>query len=354
MNLAPGTRILDLIIGQKIGQGAFGEIYSAIHCDSGEPHAIKTEAVTARRKTLAFEYQILAQIQSSPYFARLGSIGRAESFTFFSMELLGPSLGSILKQFEPHKLSFSTSIRCCYHILRCIESFHRYGFVHRDIKPGNILIREGTEYPLCLIDFGLSRVFVNPETGQHLSQRRRVGFRGTRAYASRYAHMSHDLSRRDDLISWFYLTFELIVGPLPWRQCPDKAQILFYKDNFDIAARVDGVAPEMNDIWTHISALAFGDTPNYGYLYHHLMRIMQRRDIVMDAVFDWAEKLNEHRRGVRTSLEIIHERRRLGNVREMSTHPDGMSQPLLTPNITVPPPFSHISESEDCSCCRCC
>jgi serine/threonine protein kinase len=352
MDLAPGTRILSLVIAQKIGHGAFGEIYSAVDAITGAFWAVKTESPLARRKTLSFEYQILSQVQSSPHFPRLGSLGRCSLFSFYSMENLGPSLSAILKRVEPRRFSFSTGVRAAYHILKCIEAFHRFGFVHRDIKPGNILTRESAEFPLCLIDFGLARVYVNPETGQHLPQRARVGFRGTRAYASRYAHLSHDLSRRDDLISWFYLTFELTVGPLPWRRCSDKAQILYQKDNFDVRRRVEAVAPELYDVWRHVARLGFQDAPNYRYLDHFLMRMVNAQGIAMDAPFDWREILREDRVRMVASLQEVRERSVVGDAAVVGFDgPDGIGDRLLSPNMTVPPPFSHESETDNCGCC---
>jgi serine/threonine protein kinase len=355
MNLAAGTRILNLVVAQKIGHGAFGEIYSAIDIVTGTIWAVKTESPSAHRKTLAFEYQILAQIQSSPHFPRLGTLGRCSMFSFYSMENLGPSLSQICKGLEPRRFSFSTGVRASYHILKCIESFHRFGFVHRDIKPGNILTRENAEYPLCLIDFGLSRVYVNPETGQHLPQRPRVGFRGTRAYASRNAHLSQDLSRRDDLISWFYLMFEFTIGPLPWRRCSDKGQILYQKENFDIRRRVETIAPELFEIWKHIAKLGFPDAPNYRYIDHYLMRMITRQEIAMDCPFDWTDMLREDRTRMAETLQDIRERSAVADAvditRESGGGGDGMGDYLLSPHMTVPPPFSHASETEACGCC---
>lgn len=265
-----------------------------------------------------------------------------------SEEFLGPSLSLILKKSPSHKFSLSTAVRAAYHILKCIESFHIFGFVHRDIKPGNILTREGTEHPLCLIDFGLSRVYVNSQTGRHLPARARCGFRGTRAYASRNAHLSKDLSRRDDLISWFYLSYELIVEQLPWRGVADKSKILMMKERFDVGAKVSPIAPELFEVWRHIKSLEYADAPNYSHMYQCLMRICKRSGFKMDDPFDWADLLHENRNQVVQALDSL----KVKQVEKIeSVHAHSMTDALLGPNMTVPPPFSHISESEECGCC---
>ena len=347
-HLSAGARVLDYLLGPRIGKGAFGEIWCAMDLNSGIIWAIKTESKDSHRKTLEFEYQILTQVQSSPHFPRLGIYGRGANFCFLSEEFLGPSLSLILKRNPSHKLSMSTAVRASYHILKCIEAFHVFGFVHRDIKPGNILTREGTENPLCLIDFGLSRIYVNPETGQHLPARHRCGFRGTRAYASRNAHLSKDLSRRDDLISWFYLSYELMVEQLPWRGVSDKGRILAMKDRFDVGNKVAPVVPELYEVWRHIKGLEFKDTPNYQHIYDCLLRVCRRSGFKIEDPFDWADMLHENRNQVVQALETLKVKQVAKVDSVIHAH---MTDRLLAPHITVPSPFSHISDSDECGCC---
>lgn len=349
VNLPLGTELLGYIIGQKIGQGAFGEIYCAIDQNTGLIWAFKTESNSAKQKTLQFEYQILAQVQESPYFPRLGTIGFAPGFQFISLEFLGPSLSHILKVIPEHRFKFSTGIRISYHVLKAIEDFHSHGYIHRDIKPGNILTREGVDHPLCLIDFGLSRMYKNDKTGAHLAQRRSVGFRGTRAYASLNAHYGYDLSRRDDLMSWFYLTYDQIIEPLAWRGLQNKAEILRLKRDLDICAKVTPVAPELFEIWRCISALEFTDTPDYVHIYECLDRIMKRNQIRMDEKFDWSDILYQNRQKVVKSLDGIE-----SNIKPTpNSKRNPMEEMLITAEKRISSPFSIVSEvEEDCCCCN--
>jgi hypothetical protein len=62
-----------------------------------------------------------------------------------------------------------------------------------------------------LIDFGLARKYVG-EDGSHMPPRSDASFRGSTTYASVHAHRNEDLSRRDDLWSWFYMLTELVEG----------------------------------------------------------------------------------------------------------------------------------------------
>lgn len=346
-----GSKILSYTIGNKIGYGAFGEIFSAIDERTGILYAIKTEQDSATKKTLSFEFQIIAQIQSSPHFPRLGIFGKAKGFSFFSMELLGPSLSGIIKRLPERRLSLSTAVRSSIHILKGIEALHVFGIVHRDIKPSNILTREGTDYPLCLIDFGLARVFINANNGQHLPPRHHVGFRGTKPYASKYAHAGKDLSRRDDIISWFYLSTELIIGYLPWRSIEDKHTVLALKENFDISQTFEHIAPEMVEVWKSICKLDFYDTPNYKSIYTQLNKILTRIHANMDDPFEWTGLLREARKLVTTPLENLIGGPHHAHVNYVETVDDNINARLLGPNVTAPPPFSQRDDSDDICCC---
>ena len=347
--LSSGSHFLDFIIGPKIGQGAFGEIYSSVDSKTGILWAIKTENSDCKRKTLEFEYQVLLQVQSSPHFPRLGVYGKCSTFSFYSMELLGPSLSHIIKQIPTHRLSFSSAIRAIYHTLKGIEAFHVFGLVHRDIKPGNILTREGTENPLCIVDFGLSHIYIDPNTGKILPPRKRIGFRGTKVYASEAAHMLHDLGRKDDIISWFYLSMELLTGYLPWRGKQERSAVLLEKQKYDVQKEIGGILPEMVQIWDYIKTLSFADTPNYSFIYKQLESAMQRNHVSMDSAYDWADFLHAHRRNVAQSLESLQVKKTVKAVKSFENF--GIESPLLCAGITANAPFSHISEDTGYCCC---
>lgn len=303
VTLEEGSLVCGYIVGPKIGQGAFGEIYCAIDQNTGILWALKTESSSANKKVLPYEYQVLDKVQESPHFPRVGMLGTGPEYSFISMELLGPSISHLIKSIPGHKLSFSTGIRAAYHMLRCLEALHMYGYVHRDVKPGNILTREGTDHPLCLIDFGLARQYVNPETGMHLLQRPPSGFRGTRAYASLHAHRGEDLSRRDDIISWFYSCYEFLTGTLPWKKSSDNNAAQEMKEKFDPTEGLQNIAPEMLKVWKHILTLEFMDMPNYGLCYRVMADICKRNSIKLNDPFDWAPYLHAHRQKVAQSLK---------------------------------------------------
>ena len=68
-------------------------------------------------------------------------------------------------------------------MLQCIHEFHNNKFIHRDIKPANFVIRKSKKHPIVLIDFGLSRQYLNKD-GELIKTRERPGYVGTNMFAS--------------------------------------------------------------------------------------------------------------------------------------------------------------------------
>lgn len=69
---------------------------------------------------------------------------------------------------------------------------------------------DGDENDVYLIDFGLAKEHLDPQTGQPYPPRELSEFRGTIPYASLSSHFKKDLSRRDDLWSFFFIMLEFL------------------------------------------------------------------------------------------------------------------------------------------------
>ena len=80
---------------------------------------------------------------------------------------------------------------------------HETGFIHRDIKPDNIMVGLGKSSIIHLADFGMAKVYRDKKRN-HIQKLTEMGFVGTRLFASPNAHAMITQSRRDDLISLGY------------------------------------------------------------------------------------------------------------------------------------------------------
>jgi serine/threonine protein kinase len=78
---------------------------------------------------------------------------------------------------------------------------------------------------IYLVDFGLAKEHLDPNTMLPYPARRHTDFRGTIPYASLTAHIKKELGRKDDLWSLFFVLLEFLEEPLTWKTNTCKDQV---------------------------------------------------------------------------------------------------------------------------------
>lgn len=281
-----GTLVGNFEIIEMIGGGGYGDIYEVKDPKTEIHYAMKIEYLDAEKRGISTEIKILKELQSSHSFPTFIESGKFEDFKYLVMELLGPSLSLLRRSVPTKKLSSFTYLTLGSGMINCIRDLHKLGFIHRDIKPGNFLVRPDKENPICLIDFGLSRSYIDPETGQHKPPREDPGYTGTVRYASLHAHDEFELSRRDDMISWFYSMVELAKGKLPWPGSDDKEETIRLKRTMTIEEICTEMPPEFISIYDHIINLKYEQAPNYDLIITYLNKALSRENIDK-SLMDW-------------------------------------------------------------------
>lgn len=264
--LPNGHMIENYKIVDHIGRGGFGEIYSVLDTRNNKKYAMKIELRSANRQGLMQEIQFFENLHPSPLFPEYIYSGSNNDYRYLVMELLGPSLSKMRRLLPNHRYTPISSIRLAYHMLRCIEQFHHQGFIHRDIKPGNFLIRndETRSNPVVLTDFGLSKKFLIDT--KHIPDQEQVGFVGTCKYASIHAHEGRELSRRDDLLSWFYSIVELAESRVPWPGTRDRDRTFYMKRSTKPEQLCRALPIEFAQIYNNLINLEFSQKPDYDWI----------------------------------------------------------------------------------------
>ncbi|KAK8899084.1 hypothetical protein M9Y10_001383 [Tritrichomonas musculus] len=257
-----GTIVGEYEVFQLIGEGGYGQIYEVIHKITNRHYGMKVEYLSTHHKGLTKEIEILKNVQASTDFPEFLTSGKMDTFQYYIMELLGPSLSQLCTVLPTKSLSRYTLLHAGIYMIRCIQSLHNMGYIHRDIKPGNFLIRPVRKHPICIIDFGLARKYV-AEDGHIKPPRKHPGYTGTYRYASLNAHDEKELSRRDDLMSWFYSMVHLADGRLPWPSSSGKKITIQMKREMKPDELCEMLTPEFIDIYNMICALEYEETPNY-------------------------------------------------------------------------------------------
>src|SRR4030095_2290296 len=139
-----------------LGAGGMGEVYKAKDTRLNRTVAIKVlprllSERTDLRQRFEREARAIASLNHSNICA-LYDIGRQDGIDFLVMEYLeGETLSKRLKK---GPLPTAQLLRCAIEIATALDQAHRHGVVHRDLKPGNIML---TKTGAKLLDFGLAK-----------------------------------------------------------------------------------------------------------------------------------------------------------------------------------------------------
>ncbi len=220
LELSAGTRIADryVVLGD-IGAGGMGVVLRARDERLGRLVALKVLPAAAigddaSRKRLVREARAVAALDH-PNIVHVYDVGEtSDGGAFLVMELVkGKSLGDHLRE---GTLSRTQRLHALVLVARALHYAHEQGFLHRDIKPDNVMVREDGR--VVVLDFGLAKV-VAPGLGTTVEASlisSKSAFVGTPAYVSPEQARGDTLDARTDQFSLAVSMFEMVTGDLPW------------------------------------------------------------------------------------------------------------------------------------------
>lgn len=203
----PGYAIVGLL-----GQGGMGTVYKARHLRLGRLVALKmisSEQTSLQRMRFQSEGEALAKLDH-PNIVRIFEIGECNGSPYFSLEYLeGGSLDKKLTKMPQTPASTAQTIET---LARAIHFAHQHGIMHRDLKPGNIMLGKNGQPKIG--DFGLAKQFE-----KEITHTRTGDILGTPTYMApeQATGDSKVIGPLSDVYALGVIFYEMLTGRPPFR-----------------------------------------------------------------------------------------------------------------------------------------
>jgi len=234
---APGTVIAQAYrVVRKVGSGAMGTVYEAIVVATGERVALKIPHNTFlgdrhALKRFMREAQATLTIRS-PFVVRTMSLGRLPNgLPFLAMEFVdGTSLAELMDRFQGGPVPRGLALRMLDQIAEGLTAAHAAGVIHRDLKPGNVLVESPETAPVPRIfDFGLS-LLVSDLAGRLTLTG--ITFGTPQYMAPEQIHAARDACIQTDVYALGVIAYEMLAARWPFSG-PSPQEIWYAATHFD-------------------------------------------------------------------------------------------------------------------------
>ena len=197
-----------------LGQGAMATVYKAY-----DPEIDRTIAIKVLKPELARneDYRVRfvreakgAGTLSHPNIVTVFDVGEHQGLPYIAMEYVdGPTLADWLER-NP-RLSVMDAVSISRQLASALGFAHKKGIVHRDVKPGNVMLVRDTQ-SVKVTDFGICRI-----EGGETTQATRVGdVLGTPHYMSPEQVLGQPADSRSDVFSTGIVLYQMLTGELPF------------------------------------------------------------------------------------------------------------------------------------------
>ncbi|MEU0272722.1 serine/threonine-protein kinase [Streptomyces sp. NPDC006307] len=260
-----GTRIADYQVEREIGRGGMAVVYRARDLRLDRTVALKLLAPELARndtfrKRFVHESRAAAAIDH-PHIVPVFEAGETDGVLYIAMRYVaGHDLRALLDLEGP--LPPEKAARIAVQVASALDAAHAHDLVHRDVKPGNILVAAGTDsdHPehAYLTDFGLTKKSLSLTGFTTVGQ-----FVGTLDYVAPEQISGRPVDGRCDVYSLGCVVFETLAGAPPFRRDDDMA--LLWAHQYDPPPALTGERPELPSAVDEVMAKALAKTPEERY-----------------------------------------------------------------------------------------
>jgi len=222
-DLEPGARVGEYEVEGKLGQGAFGTVFKAVHPLIGKVVAIK---VLARKFSVdpemvsrfVAEARAVNQIRNRHIIDIFSFDKLDDGRLYYVMEYLdGETLDAMIERHG--RIPLGDALAILRGIAKALDAAHAKGIAHRDLKAENVFLANDPDGGAAgvwpkLLDFGIAKLMA-PEDG--LKHKTRTGApMGTPYFMSPEQCRGKDVDHRTDLYAFGVLTYLMITGAFPF------------------------------------------------------------------------------------------------------------------------------------------
>ena len=207
-SLAVGDRVGELTIIGHLAKGRATELYQVWSNEhwcalTGKLAAPPAEGGEAVQASFRREERVLRKLRH-PNIVRYYGSGEAGDRHYILLEYFaGPTLFDMLESLPRRRLHVPDAVRAAMHVGAAVHYLHRQGYLYRDLKPGNVLLREGIP---ILVDFDVVR---------KIDGRRPADRLGTAPYMAPEQVRREPLTPAADVYGLGALLYELLTGHWP-------------------------------------------------------------------------------------------------------------------------------------------
>ncbi|MFJ7962539.1 serine/threonine-protein kinase [Streptomyces sp. NPDC096324] len=257
-----GRQIAGYRIEREIGRGGMAVVYQAKDLRLDRTVALKLLAPElARNDTFrgrfTHESRVAAAIDH-PHIVPVFEAGETDGVLYIAMRYVaGRDLRHLLDREGP--LTVTVAGRIGIQVASALDAAHDHGLVHRDVKPGNILVAQGTDsdHPehVYLTDFGLTKKSLSLTGFTSVGQ-----FVGTLDYVAPEQISGKPVDGRCDVYSLGCVVYETMAGHPPFRRDDDMA--LLWAHQYDQPPALTSVRPDIPEAVDAVLSKALSKSPD--------------------------------------------------------------------------------------------
>ena len=265
-----GQQVGTSVLLRKLDQGSMSVVFVAFQKTLKRQIAVKILPKTFLTPKIAEMFHQEAQAAaflSHPCIIPVYEVGEAEDFLFFTMQLVrGKSLAYYIRRARKNVLPskrtmpLKESLKIIVKVLDALEYANGLGIIHRDIKPGNILIEDHSQRPL-ITDFGVARSYESSGRDSRVMV-------GTPTYMPPEQIISGGVDSSADVYAAGVMLFEMIGGRLPYPPYDSALKLLKIKLRLQdrlFQKKPSEINPAVNEAMDAIIARAIAFNKNNRY-----------------------------------------------------------------------------------------